>query len=931
MSTTLIVSCCCLLLTSAVVTIAQFWRPATFVDVTVPVIKGIMRLLGFFSTAKEEPPSSPSPSPRQLEKLSIHATSSPDNATTGSSNDSPRRQLSRASVSSWNSWRNRYSIGAHDMSGANTSIDTFASGEADDSLPSIRVSPSSSIDTQLDPLSNIILQAANAGHNQSASASKSVNRSVTNRLASTHAPSPSQATITSSAPTTTVPVSSIYLPDSPSGKNANQSYLPPDKASGSIHSRLTKGSESSFSKQRDISMITNSNTNAKKSGSFFSKLFKSSGRPTQQDENNLNFADISRDEGYKADVLWYVPNMPIRPKYIRVRAHNKANREFSRLFLAQELYSSGASEVRDRLLSRGATMSDDESFFSTSTDADFEPESSLAYKSGSSKSKSAVWSMEFSRDGKYLAIAGEDSIIRIWEVISNPEDRCGLGEEDPDSDSESINHRRSRRHIRRRKLRAYAPVFKDQPVREYFGHTSDVLALSWSKNNFLLSSSMDKTVRLWHPDRSNCLGCFLHTDFVTSIKFHPSDDRFFLSGSLDSKLRLWSIPDEDVAFKKNVSDLITAVAFSPDGYTAIAGCFGGSCLFYETDGLKLIDQIQVKSTRGKNSRGSKITGIEPMVIADKHLRRGFDQETKLLISTNDSRIRMYNLQDRTLDLKFKGHENEQSQIEAFFSDDGRYVISGSEDERTYIWRLQEPGVTGRERQEYEYFHFNKSQVTCAKFVPTNMKRILADSRDPVYDICNPPPVVLKPSSTGEAQEDMVADEKAQAKFNAKCDHDDGNIIVTADKKGVIKVFRQDCAYKNRKSFPELSYFTNKKRMSAFAISPQVSRRESHRTKSINSARARRLSPLSLREGHAASSSPITPTKDLRSGSTTPTAPSRNSSIHSILSYAVKSDRQNIPTEGKELVSCSNCNKIDFKAVKRANGRTLVCSSCGREA
>lgn len=893
-----------------------------------------MRLLGFFSPAKEEPTSSPSP--RQPEKPPIDAPPLPDVATTiGSNSDSPRRQLSRASVSSWNSWKRRYSSGTHDMSGADTSVDTFASDEVEDSLPSIRVSPTSSIDTQLDPLSNIILQAANAGHSHSASASapKSVNRSVANRLASTHASSPSQATITASTPNATVPISSIYLPDSPSGKDAGQSFLPPvDNPSSSTASRrLTKGSDSNFSKQRDVSSIANSTANTKKSGSFFSKLFKSSGRPTSQDENNLNFADISRDEGYKADVLWYVPNMPIRPKYIRVRAHNKANREFSRLFLAQELSSGGASEVRDRLLSRGAATSDNESFFSSSTDADFEPEPSLASKTGSSKSKSAVWSMEFSRDGKYLAIAGEDSIIRVWEVISDPEDRCEFGEEDFDSDSESINHRRSRRYIRKRKLRAYAPVFKDSPVREYFGHTADVLALSWSKNNFLLSSSMDKTVRLWHPDRSNCLGCFLHSDFVTSIKFHPSDDRFFLSGSLDSKLRLWSIPDGDVAFKKNVSDLVTAVAFSPDGYTAIAGCFGGGCLFYETDGLKLIDQIHVKSTRGKNSRGSKITGIEPMVITDKHLRRGFDQETKLLISTNDSRIRMYNFQDRTLDLKFKGHENEQSQIEAFFSDDGRYVISGSEDERTYIWRLQEPGVTGKERQEYEYFHFNKSHVTCAKFVPTNMKRILADSRDPVYDICNPPPVVLKPSDTEEGEERSVADDKARAKFHLKCNHDDGNIIVTADKKGVIKVFRQDCAYKNRKSFPELNYFTHKKRMSTIAVSPQVSRRESHRTRSIHSARARRPSPLPLgKDDHATRSNPITPIRDVRSGSTTPTGPSRNSSVRSMLSYAVKSDRHSVAADGQELLSCPNCNKIDFKAVKGLNGPTLVCSDCGRE-
>mgnify|MGYP002477707072 CR=1 FL=1 len=52
---------------------------------------------------------------------------------------------------------------------------------------------------------------------------------------------------------------------------------------------------------------------------------------------------------------------------------------------------------------------------------------------------------------------------------------------------------------------------------------------------------MDKTVRLWHVSRNECLCAFQHLDFVTSIAFHPKDDRFFLSGSLDCKLRLWNV------------------------------------------------------------------------------------------------------------------------------------------------------------------------------------------------------------------------------------------------------------------------------------------------------------------------------------------------------------------------------------------------------
>lgn len=89
-------------------------------------------------------------------------------------------------------------------------------------------------------------------------------------------------------------------------------------------------------------------------------------------------------------------------------------------------------------------------------------------------------------------------------------------------------------------------TFMPKPFCTYTGHTSDLLDVSWSKNYFILSSSMDKTVRLWHISRKECLCCFQHIDFVTAIVFHPRDDRYFLSGSLDGKLRLWNIPDKKV-------------------------------------------------------------------------------------------------------------------------------------------------------------------------------------------------------------------------------------------------------------------------------------------------------------------------------------------------------------------------------------------------
>nr|POF21066.1 putative wd repeat-containing protein c3h5.08c [Quercus suber] len=320
---------------------------------------------------------------------------------------------------------------------------------------------------------------------------------------------------------------------------------------------------------------------------------------------------------------------------------------------------------------------------------------------------------------------------------------------------------------------------------------------------------MDKTVRLWHTTRAECLCTFQHSDFVPSISFHPKDDRFFLAGSLDSKLRLWSIPDKSVAYLAQVPDMITAVAFTPDGKSAVAGCLSGLCMFYETEGLKYQSQIHVRSSRGQNAKGSKITGIQAY-----HAAGG---DVKILITSNDSRIRLYNFRDKSLELKLRGNENGSSQIRATLSDDAKYVVCGSEDRKAYIWSLGPAEGEKRDKRPVEMFEAHNTITTAVCFAPTKTRHLLSKSEDPVYDLCNPPPITLRSrAEQTESQSSSKAPTEsgsvrhvstdADAKYDkplespaylARSGHKGGNIIVTADYTGKIKVFRQDCSYSKR--------------------------------------------------------------------------------------------------------------------------------------
>ena len=52
---------------------------------------------------------------------------------------------------------------------------------------------------------------------------------------------------------------------------------------------------------------------------------------------------------------------------------------------------------------------------------------------------------------------------------------------------------------------------------------------------------------------------------VTSVQFNPVDDDYFISGSIDGKVRIWAILGCQVVDWTDVTDIVTAVCYRPDG------------------------------------------------------------------------------------------------------------------------------------------------------------------------------------------------------------------------------------------------------------------------------------------------------------------------------------------------------------------------------
>ncbi|XP_004300485.1 PREDICTED: WD repeat-containing protein 3 [Fragaria vesca subsp. vesca] len=358
--------------------------------------------------------------------------------------------------------------------------------------------------------------------------------------------------------------------------------------------------------------------------------------------------------------------------------------------------------------------------------------------------KGSILSMKFSLDGQYLASAGQDGIVRVWKVIEDERiDRFDIAN-DPSSlyfkmnpfskigsqvvDKEKQSNAKKLGGSSDSACVIFPPkIFRltEKPLHEFRGHSGDVLDLSWSKNGFLLSSSVDKTVRLWQVGCDRCLRVFSHNNYVTCVDFNPLDDNYFISGSIDGKVRIWEIIRCLVVDYIDVREIVTAVSYCPDGKGGIVGFVTGNCCFFNIidDHLKLDAQICIQGK--KKSVGKRITGFQ---FSPSNPR-------KVMVTSADSVIRV--ISGTKVICKFKGLRSGGSHVSASFTSDGNHIVSASEDSSVHIWNYN-----GQETSSSR----SKNIRSCESFVSHNS--MIAIPWNGVNDL---PAMLPSPAFIGDSQ------------------------------------------------------------------------------------------------------------------------------------------------------------------------------------
>lgn len=128
----------------------------------------------------------------------------------------------------------------------------------------------------------------------------------------------------------------------------------------------------------------------------------------------------------------------------------------------------------------------------------------------------------------------------------------------------------------------------------YSGHDSPVWDVTWGPfGHYFLTGAGDRTARLWRTDQIQYLRIFVgHDQDVDTVCFHPNSAYIF-TGSCDKIVRMWAVSNGyPVRMFTGHASNITALACSPSGKILASADDAGTIILWDLAPGKLIKRMR---------------------------------------------------------------------------------------------------------------------------------------------------------------------------------------------------------------------------------------------------------------------------------------------------------------------------------------------------
>ncbi|KFD57286.1 hypothetical protein M514_01797 [Trichuris suis] len=244
-----------------------------------------------------------------------------------------------------------------------------------------------------------------------------------------------------------------------------------------------------------------------------------------------------------------------------------------------------------------------------------------------------VYTAKFSKDGTFLASAGFDQKILLWNVYGECDNFAVLS-----------------------------------------GHTGAIMELHFSaESDMLVTCSTDKTIRIWDMETGVCLRKFKgHTSFVNSCHLARRGPRLICSGSDDGTIKVWDQRKRDYIHSFDNKYQVTAVTFNDTTEHVIAGGIDND--------LKVWDLRKGVVAYGMFGHVDTVTGL--CLSPDG---------SHVLSNSMDCTVRIWDIRPFAPEvrcvrvLQGNQHNFEKNLLRCSWSPDGNKVSAGSSDRYVYVW------------------------------------------------------------------------------------------------------------------------------------------------------------------------------------------------------------------------------------------------------
>ena len=214
-----------------------------------------------------------------------------------------------------------------------------------------------------------------------------------------------------------------------------------------------------------------------------------------------------------------------------------------------------------------------------------------------------------------------------------------------------------------------APTIHVRPYRTITAHSDAGRGVAFSPDSQLLAtSSVDKTVKLWHLPETKLVRTIKQPEGLTSVAFSP-DGQWLVTGSYDAMVRIWRVRDGALMRTLNGhSGTVWAVAFSPDSQQVVSGG----------------EDKTVRVWRIGGTAGARVLTGHTLNVWDVH----FSPDGQRIASSSfDKTVKIWRVDSGSLERTLTGHK--EAIVGCAFSPNGELLASSSDDSTVRIWRVRD--------------------------------------------------------------------------------------------------------------------------------------------------------------------------------------------------------------------------------------------------